>query len=293
MPARSSLVTRREGTWKPVARNSVRGIGLRPFGKERRFRPPPANAREPMDLAVTRAQYDAVRAAKHLPDVLKQALAKAAANGDGYTLHLTYEEATALNELCSWNVHTDAQGDVTPDTKVYDELVRAIMTHPEFRRTVGRSDCRTVNPNETNRTGVRDSRVSHPASRTRPKARNDVRRFHRHEGGGRPAALAGRPLGGVRGRHAVARGQPQRLPDLARGGRHRREPPAHPGAGVGSQPALVARWEDAGIPLDAAERAAGVGAGLDRRRGAARQQPFRRSRRAVLAAGREGLPRRQ
>ncbi|PYO82404.1 MAG: hypothetical protein DMD37_02675 [Gemmatimonadetes bacterium] len=85
-----------------------------------------------MDLAVTRAQYDAVRAAKHLPDVLKQVLAKAAANGDGYTLHLTYEEATALNELCSWNVHTDAQGDVTPDTKVYDELVRAIMTHPEF-----------------------------------------------------------------------------------------------------------------------------------------------------------------
>src|SRR5207247_2277865 len=100
---------------KPVARNSGRGIGWRPFGKERRFRPPPANAREPMDLAVTRAQYDAVRAAKHLPDVLKQVLAKAAANGDGYTLHLTYEEATALNELCSWNVHTDAQGDVTPD----------------------------------------------------------------------------------------------------------------------------------------------------------------------------------
>ena len=29
-------------------------------------------------------------------------------------------------------VHADAQGDVTPDTKVYDELVRAIMTHPEF-----------------------------------------------------------------------------------------------------------------------------------------------------------------
>ncbi len=85
-----------------------------------------------MDLAVTRAQFDAVRAAKHLPDVLKKVLDTAAANGSGYTLHLTYEEATALNELCSWNVHTDANGDVTPDTKVYDELVRAIMTHPEF-----------------------------------------------------------------------------------------------------------------------------------------------------------------
>ena len=85
-----------------------------------------------MDLAVTRAQYDAVRAAKHLPDVLKQALAKAAANGDGYTLHLTYEEATALNELCSWNVHTDPSGTVTPESKVFDDLVKAILTHPEY-----------------------------------------------------------------------------------------------------------------------------------------------------------------
>ena len=85
-----------------------------------------------MDLAVTRAQYDAVRSAKHLPDVLKKVLDTAAPNGAGYTLHLTYEEATALNELCSWNVHTDAQGDVTADTKVYDDLVRAIMTHPDF-----------------------------------------------------------------------------------------------------------------------------------------------------------------
>ena len=93
-----------------------------------------------MDLTVTRAQYDAVRGARHLPDVLKKVLDGATRSGagagagapDGYVLHLTYEEATALNELCSWNVHTDAQGDVTPDTKVYDDLVRAIMTHPEF-----------------------------------------------------------------------------------------------------------------------------------------------------------------
>ena len=87
-----------------------------------------------MDLAVTREQFDAVRGARHLPDVLKNVLtgAKRAADGGGYVLHLTYEEATALNELCSWNVHTDAHGDVTPESKVYDELVRAIMTHPEF-----------------------------------------------------------------------------------------------------------------------------------------------------------------
>jgi len=85
-----------------------------------------------MDLTVTRAQYDAVRAARHLPDVLKKVLDGAARTGDGYRLQLTYEEATALNELCAWNVHTDATGGVTPDSKVFDDLVKAILTHPDY-----------------------------------------------------------------------------------------------------------------------------------------------------------------
>jgi hypothetical protein len=85
-----------------------------------------------MDLPITRQQYDAVRGAQHLPDVLKQVLDRAKPQGDGRVLHLTYEEATALNELCSWNVHTDADGNVTPASKVFDDLVRVIMTHPEF-----------------------------------------------------------------------------------------------------------------------------------------------------------------
>jgi hypothetical protein len=87
-----------------------------------------------MDLTVTRAQYDAVRGARHLPDVLKKVLdgARPPAGGDGYVLHLTYEEATALNELCGWNVHTDAAGGVTPESRVFDDLVKAILTHPDY-----------------------------------------------------------------------------------------------------------------------------------------------------------------
>jgi len=85
-----------------------------------------------MDLTVSRAQYDAVRGARHLPDVLKQVLDAASWTGDGYRLHLTYEEATALNELCAWNVHTDANGAVTPESKVFDDLVKAILTHPDY-----------------------------------------------------------------------------------------------------------------------------------------------------------------
>jgi len=85
-----------------------------------------------MDLAINRAQRDAVLSAKHLPDVLKRVLDAAQADGGGFVLHLTYEEATALNELCSWNVHTDPAGNVTAESKPFDELVRAIMTHPDY-----------------------------------------------------------------------------------------------------------------------------------------------------------------
>jgi hypothetical protein len=85
-----------------------------------------------MDLAVSRAQYDAVRGARHLPDVLKQVLDGASRSADGYVLHLTYEEATALNELCAWNVHTDAGGAVTAESKLFDDLVKAILTHPDY-----------------------------------------------------------------------------------------------------------------------------------------------------------------
>jgi hypothetical protein len=58
--------------------------------------------------------------------------AKRAGDGGGYVLHLTYEEATALNELCAWNVHTDASGTVSPESRVFDDLVKAILTHPDY-----------------------------------------------------------------------------------------------------------------------------------------------------------------
>jgi hypothetical protein len=85
-----------------------------------------------MDLTVTSQQYDAVRSAKHLPDVLKKVLDKAEQRANGYVLHLTYEEATALNELAAWNVHSDADGNVTAASKHFDDLVRAILTHPDY-----------------------------------------------------------------------------------------------------------------------------------------------------------------
>ena len=85
-----------------------------------------------MELTVTRAQCDAVRAAKHLPDVLKHVLEAAKPAGDGFVLRLTYEEATALQELAAWNVHTDDAGAVTPESQLFDDLVKTIITHPDY-----------------------------------------------------------------------------------------------------------------------------------------------------------------
>ena len=85
-----------------------------------------------MDLAVTSQQYEAISNARHLPDVLRNVLEKSRKDANGHVLHLTYEEATALNELAAWNVHTDANGNVTPESKHFDDLVRAIIMHPEY-----------------------------------------------------------------------------------------------------------------------------------------------------------------
>jgi hypothetical protein len=85
-----------------------------------------------MELTVTRAQCDAVRAARHLPDVLQRVLDAAQPAGGGFVLRLTYEEATALQELAAWNVHTDDAGVVTPESRVFDDLVKAIITHPDY-----------------------------------------------------------------------------------------------------------------------------------------------------------------
>lgn len=86
-----------------------------------------------MDLAINHQQYDAVRGAQHVPDVLKKVLDAAKRSGDGYVLHLTYEEATALQELCTWNVHTDpATRAQSPESQLFDDLAKAIIMHPDY-----------------------------------------------------------------------------------------------------------------------------------------------------------------
>src|SRR5437762_14089141 len=111
---RSSFVTTRSGTWNPVAMNSVRGIRV-PCEKgapAEDLPPTRGSARAFMDLTVTRAQYDAVRGARHPPDALTKVLdgATRPKGADRYVLHLTYEAATALNGLSAGNADADAGG---------------------------------------------------------------------------------------------------------------------------------------------------------------------------------------
>src|SRR5881628_2834282 len=117
----SSLVTTRSGTWNPVAMNSVCGIavpcGRRPMGQDFAPGPPKQGSHG------SRSHPRAVR---------RRAGRAGDGEAGGYVLHLTYEEATALNELCAWNVHTDPSGAVTPESRVFDDLVKAILTHPDY-----------------------------------------------------------------------------------------------------------------------------------------------------------------
>jgi len=86
-----------------------------------------------MDLTLTQQQYDSIRNAKHVPDTVKKVLdAAGVVDGGGRVVRLTYEEATALQELCAWNVHSDAAGAVTAASKVFDDVVTAILTHPDY-----------------------------------------------------------------------------------------------------------------------------------------------------------------
>src|SRR6266566_3282793 len=62
-----------------------------------------------MDLTVTRQQYEAVRNAKHLPDVLKNVLDKAHKDANGHVLHLTFEDFLALKVVSDPQLSPDGK----------------------------------------------------------------------------------------------------------------------------------------------------------------------------------------
>lgn len=85
-----------------------------------------------MKLALSEAQCAALLAADFLPDALREALKRAKSTPEGEVLDLTLEEATAMEELCAWNVKTGPDGELTALSEIFDAVVRAIITHPDY-----------------------------------------------------------------------------------------------------------------------------------------------------------------
>ncbi len=85
-----------------------------------------------MRLELSEEQHAALLNADFLPDNLRARLDAASQDGGKRIVELSGDEATATEELCSWNVKTDENGDVKPESKVFDEIVTAIVSHPDY-----------------------------------------------------------------------------------------------------------------------------------------------------------------
>src|SRR5207249_1198485 len=124
----------------------------------------------------------------------------------------------------------------------------------------------------------------HSNIRCRAKARHQLRRFPSAEGRQRSAALARRQMGGVYRVDAVAAGQPQRATCLGGRSGDGQVATAHRRAGLGPPTALVARWKDARVHLDARSRRPGVAPADRGRRRPEDLEPRRRRLGSGLAA---------
>jgi len=80
-----------------------------------------------MQVHVTKAMLDALKAAPDMPDNLVRCAATAAPQGDGFLLTLDEDEAMAMTEMCQWYIRKDpVTGRLGPKAEVFDAIVRSI-----------------------------------------------------------------------------------------------------------------------------------------------------------------------
>ena len=85
-----------------------------------------------MQVPITADMLAALKSAAEKPDTLVKAVDAAKADGRGFVLPLTGDQAIAITEMCEWHIRTDpATGKVTADTKVWDDIVRAVQRAEE------------------------------------------------------------------------------------------------------------------------------------------------------------------
>jgi hypothetical protein len=80
-----------------------------------------------MQVRVTQAMLDALKATPELPDNLKRSVQGALKNGDAYAVTLDEDEANSMTEMCQWYIKKDpATGKFGPKAEIFDSIVRAV-----------------------------------------------------------------------------------------------------------------------------------------------------------------------
>ena len=81
-----------------------------------------------IDVPLTGDMLTALKGADETPDALVPAIAGVKADGKGYVLSLSGNQAIAMTEMCEWHIRTDPNtGKVSAATKVWDDIIRAVQ----------------------------------------------------------------------------------------------------------------------------------------------------------------------
>jgi len=80
-----------------------------------------------MQVQLTKAMIEALRAAPDLPENLVKRAAGATPRGEGFLLTLDEDEAMAMTEMCQWYIRKDpVTGRLGTKAEVFDAIVRSI-----------------------------------------------------------------------------------------------------------------------------------------------------------------------
>jgi hypothetical protein len=80
-----------------------------------------------MQVRLTPAMIDALKASTEMPDNLVRCIAGAQRQGDAFRVTLDDDDAMSLTEMCQWYIKKDpVTGKLGPKAEIFDGIVRSI-----------------------------------------------------------------------------------------------------------------------------------------------------------------------
>ena len=80
-----------------------------------------------MQVRITHAMLDALKATPEIPDNLKRCVDHAKKHGDAFAMTVNEDEAMAMTEMCQWYIKKDpVTGKLGAKAEIFDGIVRAI-----------------------------------------------------------------------------------------------------------------------------------------------------------------------